>query len=91
MPLQGEKSLKLLLIIEPPHTLTLKQNLFIMFTQINDAELKPAAIAKKAGFIIPAVDINQAQSVISEEELERVAGGFLPTDWFLFPYNYKSN
>ena len=62
-----------------------------MFTQIHDTQLQPTAITKEAGLIISADDINQAQSVISEEELERVAGGFLPTDWFLFPDNYKSN
>ena len=33
------------------------------------------AIAKEAGFSISADDINKAQSEISEEELEDVAGG----------------
>ena len=35
-----------------------------------------AAIAKEAGFSISADDINKAQSELSEEELEGVAGGF---------------
>ena len=34
-----------------------------------------AAIAKEAGFMIPAEDLTKAQSVLSEEELEGVAGG----------------
>ena len=38
-----------------------------------------AAIAKEAGFSISADDLTKAQSEISEEELEGVAGG-LP-DW----------
>ncbi len=35
-----------------------------------------AAIAKEAGFSISADDLKNAQSEISEEELESVAGGF---------------
>jgi predicted ribosomally synthesized peptide with nif11-like leader len=35
-----------------------------------------AAIAKEAGFIISADDMNQAQSVISEEKLMAVDSGF---------------
>ena len=35
-----------------------------------------AAIAKEAGFSISADDINKAQSELSEEELEGVAGGW---------------
>ena len=35
-----------------------------------------AAIAKEAGFSISADDINKAQSELSDEELEGVAGGF---------------
>ena len=34
-----------------------------------------AAIAKEAGFSISTDDINKAQSELSEEELEGVAGG----------------
>ena len=34
-----------------------------------------AAIAKEAGFSISVDDINKAQSELSEEELEGVAGG----------------
>ena len=34
------------------------------------------AIAKEAGFMISADDINKTQSDISEEELEGVAGGY---------------
>ena len=33
------------------------------------------AIAKEAGFMISADDLNKAQSEISDEELEGVAGG----------------
>ena len=33
------------------------------------------AIAKEAGFSIPAEDLTNAQSELSEEELEGVAGG----------------
>ena len=36
-----------------------------------------AAIAKEAGFSISADDINKAQSELSEEELEGVAGGII--------------
>ena len=47
-----------------------------MLTQIHDTQLQPTAITKEAGLIISADDINQAQSVISEEELTAVNGGF---------------
>ena len=36
-----------------------------------------AAIAKEAGFIISADDLTKAQSELSDEELEGVAGGAL--------------
>ena len=36
-----------------------------------------SAIAKEAGFSISADDITKAQSEISDEELEGVAGGFV--------------
>ncbi|WP_114991471.1 Nif11-like leader peptide family natural product precursor [Synechococcus sp. UW179A] len=36
------------------------------------------AIAKEAGFSISADDLKNAQSEVSEEELENVAGGFDP-------------
>ena len=36
-----------------------------------------SAIAKEAGFSISADDINKAQSELSEEELEGVAGGII--------------
>ena len=54
-----------------------------MFTQIHDTQLEATAITKEAGFIIAAGDINQAQSVISEEELKGVAGGFGGAGGFL--------
>ena len=38
-----------------------------------------AAIAKEAGFSISADELSKAQSEISEEELESVAGGFVPS------------
>ena len=38
-----------------------------------------AAIAKEAGFSISADVLKSAQSEISEEELESVAGGFVPS------------
>ena len=38
-----------------------------------------AAITKEAGFSISAKDLTQAQSEISEEELESMAGGFVPS------------
>ncbi len=47
-----------------------------MFIQIHDTQLQPTAITKEAGLIISTDDINQAQSVISEEELTAVNGGF---------------
>jgi predicted ribosomally synthesized peptide with nif11-like leader len=34
------------------------------------------AIAKAAGFVISAEELNRAQAEVSEEELEGVAGGF---------------
>ena len=40
-----------------------------------------AAIAKEAGFSISADDLTKAQSELSEEELEGVAGGFY--DWIV--------
>ena len=36
-------------------------------------------IAKEAGFMISAEDLKNAQSELSEEELEGVAGGALPS------------
>ena len=44
-----------------------------------------AAIAKEAGFSISADDLTKAQSEISEEELEGVAGGTIVSffDWML--------
>ena len=47
-----------------------------MFTQINETQLQATTIAKEAGFIIAADDINQAPSLISDEELMAVNGGF---------------
>ena len=38
----------------------------------------PVAIAKEAGFIISADDLTKAQSELSDEELEGVAGGATP-------------
>ena len=40
------------------------------------------AIAKVAGFMISADDLKKAQSDISEEELEGVAGGGGNTIWY---------
>ena len=37
----------------------------------------PVAIAKEAGFIISADDLTKAQSELSDEELEGVAGGLM--------------
>jgi predicted ribosomally synthesized peptide with nif11-like leader len=37
-----------------------------------------AAIAKEAGFMISADDLTKAQSELSDEELEGVAGGISP-------------
>ena len=42
-----------------------------------------AAIAKEAGFSISADDLTQAQSELSEEELEGVAGGCVLSNIFL--------
>jgi predicted ribosomally synthesized peptide with nif11-like leader len=45
------------------------------------------AIAKEAGFSISADDLKNAQSEVSEEELENVAGGFrlkCQAKWFTF-------
>ena len=45
------------------------------------------AIAKEAGFSITADDLKNAQSVVSEEELENVAGGSrlkCQAKWFTF-------
>ena len=39
-----------------------------------------AAIAKESGFSVSADDLTKAQSELSEEELEDVAGGGLITD-----------
>ena len=46
-----------------------------MFTQINDQELKESTISKEASFSISTVDINLARSVISDNDLEGLAGG----------------
>ena len=40
-----------------------------------------AAIAKEAGFSISADDLTKAQSELSDEELEGVAGGFKSVLW----------
>ena len=42
------------------------------------------AIAKEAGFSISADDLKKAQSELSDEELEGVAGGFGTTTQSLF-------
>ena len=42
-----------------------------------------AAIAKEAGFIISADDLTKAQSELSDEELEGVAGGAIYFDYTL--------
>ena len=39
------------------------------------------AIAKEAGFSISADDLKMAQSELSDEELEGVAGGFSRKNW----------
>ena len=40
-----------------------------------------AAIAKEAGFSISADDLTKAQSELSEDDLESVAGGVIPITW----------
>ena len=45
------------------------------------------AIAKEAGFMISAEDLKNAQSEISEEELESVAGGLCVTLVSLIRFN----
>ena len=45
-----------------------------------------AAIAKEAGFSISADDLTKAQSEISEEELEGVAGGYPGAYEFVGPH-----
>ena len=42
------------------------------------------AIAKAAGFLISAEELKRAQTEVSEEELEGVAGGINPTAPALF-------
>ena len=39
------------------------------------------AIANEAGFMISADDLKNAQSELSEDELERAAGGILSLNW----------
>ncbi len=41
-----------------------------------------AAIAKEAGFSISADNLTKAQSELSEDELEGVAGGVIPITWW---------
>ncbi len=43
-----------------------------------------SAIAKEAGFNVSADDLTKAQSELSDEELEGVAGGRLPGCWGFF-------
>ena len=45
-----------------------------------------AAIAKEAGFSISAEDLTKAQSELSEEELEGVAGGYPGAHEFVGPH-----
>ena len=45
-----------------------------------------AAIAKEAGFSISVDDLKNAQSEISDEELEGVAGGFVYLRWSIRKY-----
>ena len=45
-----------------------------------------SAIAKEAGFSLSADDLNKAQSEISEEELEGVAGGYPGAYEFVGPH-----
>ena len=47
-----------------------------------------AAIAKDAGFSISADDLKNAQSEISEEELENVAGGACTSRLFSLPFEW---
>ena len=47
-----------------------------MFTQIHYTQHQATAITKEAGFIISADDINQTQTMVSDEELMAVNGGF---------------
>ena len=46
------------------------------------------AIAKEAGFSISADDLKNAQSEISEEELENVAGGACTSRLFSLPFEW---
>ena len=46
------------------------------------------AIAKAAGFLISAEDLQRSQEEISEEELESVSGGILPYS-VRCPTNYR--
>ena len=46
-----------------------------MFTQIHDTQHQATAITKEAGFIISADEINQTQTMVSDEELMAVNGG----------------
>ena len=48
-----------------------------------DADLV-VEIAKDAGFLISAEELQRAQSEVSEEELEGVAGGIKSTDRLLY-------
>ena len=45
-------------------------------------------IAKEAGFSISADDLKMAQSEISEEELENVAGGACTSRLFSLPFEW---
>ena len=49
----------------------------------------PVAIAKEAGFIISADDLTKAQSELSDEELEDVAGGTVTT--FFWQINCRNS
>ena len=42
-----------------------------------------AAIAKEAGFMISADDLTKAQSELSDQELESVAGGTRDREWLI--------
>ena len=53
--------------------------------RLNAEGADPVSIAKEAGFSISAGDLTNAQSEISEEELEGVAGGVLNREHAMLP------
>ena len=51
--------------------------------KLKDAETEViVAIAKDAGFTINAEELNRSQTNLSDDDLERMAGGWKPEDGF---------